>query len=37
MNNAGTPNNVALDNSTYFKYKPGYLGKADDADGNDRS
>ena len=24
-------------NSISFKYKPSYLGKADDADGNDRS
>ena len=30
-------NNVALDNSTSFKYKASLLGKADDADGNDRS
>ena len=37
MNNAGNPNNVALDNSTSFKYKASLLGKADDADGNDRS
>ena len=29
--------NVALDNSTYFKYKASVLGKATDADGNDRS
>ena len=37
MNNAGNPLNVDLDNSTYFKYKAGLLGKAGDADGNDRS
>ena len=37
MNNPGNPNNVALDNSTSFKYKASLLGKADDADGNDRS
>ena len=37
MNNAGNPNNVALDNSTSFKYKASLLGKATDADGNDRS
>ena len=37
MNNAGNPLNVALDNSTSFKYKIGPLGKADDDDGNDRS
>ena len=37
MNNAGNPNNVALDNSTSFKYKASLLGKADDAAGNDRS
>ena len=37
MNNAGNPNNVALDNSTSFKYKASLLGKADDDDGNDRS
>ena len=36
-NNAGNPNNVALDNSISFKYKASLLGKADDADGNDRS
>ena len=35
-NNAGNPNNVALDNSASFKYKASPLGKADD-DGNDRS
>ena len=37
MNNAGNPLNVALDNSTFFKYKASLLGKADDGDGNDRS
>ena len=37
MNNAGNPLNVALDNSTSFKYKASLLGKATDADGNDRS
>ena len=37
MNDAGNPNNVALDNSTYFKYRANLLGKATDADGNDRS
>ena len=39
MNNAGSPLNVALDNST-SKYKASLLGKADDDDdddGNDRS
>ena len=36
MNDAGNPNN-ALDNSTSFKYKASLLGKATDADGNDRS
>ena len=37
MNDAGNPNNVALENSTSFKYKASLLGKATDADGNDRS
>ena len=37
MNNARNPSNVALDNSTSFKYKASLLGKAADADGNDRS
>ena len=37
MNDAGNPNNVALDNSTSFKYKAILLGMATDADGNDRS
>ena len=27
MNNAGNPNNVALDNSTSFKYKASLLEK----------
>ena len=35
-NNAGNPNNAALDNSASFKYKASPLGKPDD-DGNDRS
>ena len=29
--------NVALENSTSFKHKASLLGKATDADGNDRS
>ena len=37
MNDAGNPNNVALGISTSFKYKASLLGKATDADGNDRS
>ena len=37
MNNAENPLNVALDNSTSFKYKTSLLGKADDDYGNDRS
>ena len=37
MNGAVNPNNVALDNSTSFKYKASLLGKATDAYGNDRS
>ena len=37
MNNTGNPLNVALDNSTSFKYKASLLGKATDADGNDKS
>ena len=38
MNNAGNPLNVALDNSTSFKYKASLLGKSDDDDdGDDRS
>ena len=35
--NAGNPDNVALDNSTSFKYKASLLGKGTDTDGNDRS
>ena len=35
MNDAENPLNIALDNSTPFKYKTSLLGK--DADGNDRS
>ena len=37
MNDARNPNNVALENSTSFEYKASLLGKATDADGNDRS
>ena len=37
MNDAGNPNNVTLDKSTSFKYKASLLGKAADADCNDRS
>ena len=37
MNGAGNPNNDVLENSTSFKYKASLLGKATDADGNDRS
>ena len=37
MNDAENPLNVALDNSASFKYKASLLGRADDADGNDRS
>ena len=37
MNDAGNNLNVALDNSASFKYKASLLGKATDADGNDRS
>ena len=37
MKDAGNPVNVALDNSTSFKYKASLLGKAVDADGNGRS
>ena len=37
MNDAGNPNNIALDNSTCFKCKASLLGKADDDDSNDRS
>ena len=34
MNYAGNPLNVALNNSTYFKYKASLLGKATDDDGD---
>ena len=37
MNDAGNSNNVALHNSASFEYKASILGKATDADGNDRS
>ena len=37
INNAGNPLNVALDNSTPFKYKVSLLGNATDPDGADRS
>ena len=37
MNNDGNPLNVALNNSSSFKYRENLLGKATDADGNDRS
>ena len=37
MDNDGNPLNVALNNSSSFKYKANLLGKATDADGNDRS
>ena len=37
VNDVGNPNNVALDNSTSYKYKASLLGKATDVDGNDRS
>ena len=37
MNDAENPLNVALENSTSLKYKASLLGKATDADGNDRS
>ena len=36
-NDSGNHLNVALYNSTSFKYKSSLLGKADHADGNDRS
>ena len=36
INDAGNPNNFALDNSASFKYKASLLRKANDADGNDR-
>ena len=37
MNNNGNSLNVALNNSSSFKYKASLLGKATDVDGNDRS
>ena len=37
MNDNENPLNVAFGNSTSFKYKASYLGKATDADGIDRS
>ena len=37
MNYAKNPLSVTLNNSTYFKYKASLLGKATNADGNDRS
>ena len=37
MNDGRRPLNVVLNNSKSFKYKAGLLGKATDADGNDRS
>ena len=37
MNNDGNHLNVALNNSSSFKYKASLLGKATDADGNDKS
>ena len=37
MNDKNNPLNVALDNSISFNYKASLLGKATDADGNDRS
>ena len=37
MNDGNNPLNVALDNLVSFKYKAGLLGKATDADVNDRS
>ena len=36
MNDAENPLNVTLENSSSFKYKASLLGKATDADGNDR-
>ena len=36
MNDSENPLNVGLDNSTSFKYRASLLGKASDADGNDR-
>ena len=37
MNDDGNPLSVTLNNSSFFKYKLNLLGKATDADGNDRS
>ena len=37
MNDAENHNNIVLDNSVFFKYKASLLGKATDADGNDKS
>ena len=37
MNNDENPLNVHLNNSSSFKYKASLIGKATDADGNDRS
>ena len=37
MNDARNPLNVALNNSTPFKYKASLSGKATDDDGDDRS
>ena len=37
MNNDGNPLNATLNNSSSFKYKTSLLGKATDADGNDKS
>ena len=37
MNDAGNILNIALHNSRSLKYKASLLGKATDADGNDRS
>ena len=37
MNDNNNSLNIALDNSTSFKYKASLLGKATDTDGDDRS
>ena len=37
MNNDGNPLNVALNNSSFFKYKQSLFGKATDTGGNDKS
>ena len=37
MNDAGSPINVVINNSSSFQYKPSILGKAAVADDNDRS